>query len=176
MSHVLPVILSVWNLFGLLTSEKGSIGHLAAACSNGGVTVSFQLEGLDRAAFWKALSSGEEVVFNTHFTFYRERRFWLDETLFEAELTRTLNYNNLTRQFRGHSEGMRHPDVLFNDMDSSLAWLRSFSGVFSPPDVASWKGTTVFLQVKTTMEKRRVLYVIPFETVSPAKRVRVRCQ
>ena len=42
--------------------------------------------------------------------------------------------------------------------------------------VASWKGTTVFLQVKTTMEKRRVLYVIPFETVSPAKRVRVRCQ
>ncbi|MBP7867020.1 MAG: DUF4390 domain-containing protein [Acidobacteria bacterium] len=175
MHHALLAFLSVWNLFGLLSSEKGEITQLNATFANGGVNVLCRMTGLDRGLLWKSLASGEEVVFTFHLGFYRERRFWFNETLHEVDVNQSLSYNNLTRQFLGRSEGLGRSEVLFGDLDSALQWLSTLKGRITPPDFAGWQKSTIVLQVKVLMEKRRLLFVVPYETVSPVKRVKLYC-
>lgn len=171
----LIIAISVWNLFGLLTIPKGQITDLQTRCPEGVLLLSGTMGRLDERALLDSLKAGEQIDFYYQLEFCREREVWFDEVLQVFEFRKSLAYNNLTDQYFASffEEERKKEEIILGDYYHGREWLITLNDL--PVRTTFKPDPKCYLQMRVVIKKRRLLFVLPLETVTPWRRVAVAC-
>jgi hypothetical protein len=174
MMHSLVVLLSVWNLFGLLPGDKVELRDLACAYQDKNLVVRCRLTGVDGTALRQALESGETVLFDYQVELRRERGIWFDEFVEEFHYQKKLSFDTLTRQYFATSEfdSRRGEAIIMDDPDKAVGWLSSLERWEIPVLLAN-KDEKTYIRTRVVLRRRKLLLVIPFETSTSWQRTPV---
>lgn len=171
------VLLSIWNFFGLLSSEKGEVAELTCACREDFLQIDCRLGKIGAGELWTELSAGDEIHFVYRLWLTRKTPSWFQETVMDIEIHKYLKYNNLSRQFIGRSKmgGTVLEDVLFDALDGAVGWLMSLQRVKVYARPQDWRKVDGQIKARALLGKRRLLYLIPYEVSTPSKKAQVTC-
>lgn len=173
----LVVLLSVWSLLNVFTSEQGELIDLSCECDSQTVTLRCRIQAIDRAALRQLLEGGEAVVFRYESELRGERSIWFDEFVAGAVLLKRLSGDPRTRQYFGVTtiDGRESSALIFSGLDDAVEWLTT---VTEPPLVIWSAGKLkpdAYIQARVVLQRKKLLLVIPLETVTPWKRQSVQC-
>lgn len=174
MMHSLVVLLSVWNLFGLLPGDRVEVRDLTAVYQEKSLVVRCRLAGVDGTALRQALESGETIVFDYQAEVRRERDIWFDEFVEEYRYQKMLSFDTLTRQFFATSEvgSVRSEAIIMDDPEKAVTWLTSLDR-WEIPILLEKEDEKTYVRSRVVLRRRKLLLVIPFETSTPWQRTAV---
>jgi len=174
MMHSLVVLLSVWNLFGLLPGDKVELRDFACAYQDKNLVVRCRLAGVDGTTLRQALESGETVLFDYQVELRRERDIWFDEFVEEYHYQKKLSFDTLTRQYFATSEigSARAETIIMDNPDQAVGWLTSLER-WEIPVLLGNKDTKSYIRSRVVLRRRKLLLVIPFETSTAWQRTTV---
>lgn len=174
MTHSLVVLLSVWNLFGLLPGDKVELRDLACTYQDRSLVVHCRLAGVDGTVLRQALESGETVLFDYQVELRRERDIWFDEFVEEYHYQKKLSFDTLTRQYFATSEvgSARSEAIIMDDPEKAVGWLSTLDR-WVIPALLEGKDEKTYVRSRVVLRRRKLLLVIPFETSTPWQRTPV---
>ncbi len=175
MKTSLILFLSVWNLFGLLSTHRGTIEDLAYHCVDRQIVVDCRVNNLDGDAIREGIEAGEIFDFSFQAQLYLDRKLWFDSASTSATVTHQLSFNNLTGQYSGREiiGDKKIKEHIFVDFNDALRWLMRFSVRLDRSDDVV--NDNMYLRVRVLQQKKHFLYVLPYEVATPWEKREVRC-
>jgi len=88
-------ILTPWNSFAM----DATLTNVIVTNTRDDLLVYLTVEGAFREKMITAILSGVPTTFSFYIQLYRPRNFWLDKEIVEIDITHTIKYNNLKKEF-----------------------------------------------------------------------------
>ena len=168
------ILLSVWNLFGLLPGDRVELRDISGVFEEKRLTVRGRVTGIEPEDLRQALESGETLIFDYHVELRRERGIWFDEFVEEFHYQKKLSFDTLTRQYFARSEvdGTDGEAIIHEDLAHAVQWLTALDRWEIPTGLVLRDGKT-YIRGRVVLRRRKLLLVIPWETATPWSRAPV---
>jgi hypothetical protein len=174
MIRSMVLLLSIWNLFGLLPGDRVVLDELDCSYQDRRLVVRCHISGVDGDALRQALESGETITFEYLLELRRDRDIWFDEYVDEYNYSKILTFDTLTRQFLATTAqgGTRGEVTIMEDPILALRWLTGIERWEIPMSLAV-RDQKNYVRAKVILRRRKLLLVIPLETATPWRRTAV---
>lgn len=145
--------------------RAAEIEQLQVEPAAGQFRVAFRLAGAFTEEVEEVMASGLPVTFHHTLRAYRRRTGWFDRVVGEREVTTTVNFDTLTKQYRmSRSVDGQLVDTLLTDKaDEMKAWMTVFERIDLPCDEGSQPLDRFYVKVKSEIQKRFVFFFIPWD-------------
>jgi hypothetical protein len=166
----------------LLASESFAadpkIESLTATASNGQVTVRFSLaNGFGDAERVRSVQSGLATSITYEVEIYRSRPNWFDEGIASARIDVVATFNSVTREYLLNYR--RDDRLVRSETFTDLAALEKRMSTIEEPDLfatGNWRPYKLKVRVKADMGQGYLLYLVPWQSSTHWRSVRVRTQ
>ena len=83
----------------VLFAQEAKLANITVTNTRDDLLLFLNVEGAFRKEMKKAIYSGVPTTFSYLITLHKSRNFWFDKTLADREVTHTIKYNNLKKEF-----------------------------------------------------------------------------
>lgn len=154
---------------------KVSLAGLHVDATDHDLYVSFTVDGAFTPEVREAIESGLPVTFRHDVEVVRKRTLWFDRTLVRKVVTTTVTCDTLTHQYslaRGINDEITETQVAINEADM-MRWMTRLERirVADPSTLEVEPDDTLYVRVKSLLQRRFILFFIPSSTGTDWERV-----
>jgi len=154
-----------------------SMGALRADATEHDLYASFVLSDGFSDEVREKIASGLPVTFTYYLEVARRRPLWFDKILLRKTVTTTVTYDTLTHQYslsKKVNDEVTESSVAVNDADM-MRWMTSLERVrlADPTTLGDVEGDSLYIRVKSRLQKRFVLFFIPWDLETGWEKVRL---
>jgi hypothetical protein len=125
----------------------------------------------------EGMSSGIPITFTHHLEVARRRALWIDKVLARKRVTTTATFDTLTRQYsltRRVDDEVTETAVAVNEADM-IRWMTSLDRIrlADPATLAADAGDTLYVRVKSELQRKFVLFFLPWDVETSWEKVRL---
>jgi len=147
---------------------KVSLAGLHVDATDHDLYVSFTVDGAFTPEVREAIESGLPVTFRHDVEVVRKRTLWFDRTLVRKVVTTTVTCDTLTHQYRlarGINDEVAETQVAVNEADM-MRWMTRLERirVADPSTLEVEPDDTLYVRVKSLLQRRFILFFIPSST------------
>lgn len=169
------LLLLLLLLAGSAFAAEPKISGLSANAANGKVSVRFSMESaFDHAEIAQALQSGLPTSFTYELEIYRDRPYWLDDTISHSRIEVICTLNSVTREYLLNYR--RDSKLVRSETFTDLARLeRAMTRIDEPDlfDIGGRKPYKMKVRVRGDLMRGWVFYLVPWEVSTRWRETRV---
>jgi len=178
MRYIFLLYFSVWNLFGLLTVQKGQIENMHYSFKNRNIVISAQLKNVHKKEIKKAVNVNQELMFIYRVDLCRDVSGWFDEVIERSSIKKKIIYKELTDQYIAVTrteDGRKTVEKrLFASFDEAFKWLTEIKRTFELKKriMESFKkGGALYIRLRVRLARKHYFFIIPVDVYTPWERV-----
>ncbi len=158
-------------------AEGVSLSALNADAAGHDLYASFSLRDAFSDEVRESIDSGLPVTFTYYLEVARRRPLWFDKILVRKSVATTVTYDTLTHQYslsKRVNDEVTETSVAVNETDM-MRWMTNLERVrlADPTTLTGAEDGSLYLRVKSRLQKRFILFFIPWDVETGWEKVRL---
>lgn len=161
----------------VVMAPGAAVSTLTTDATEHDIYASLAVTGAFDSEIRESIATGLPVTFSYDLEVARRRTFWFDKTLVHKTVTTTVTYDTLTKQYsltRRVNDEVTETSVAVDEAEM-MRWMTRLDRVrlADPAGLEGVEDDSLYVRVKSTFQRRFILYFIPWEVETGWEKVRL---
>lgn len=125
----IAAICLIWQTVLPVAAEETRLTHMTVSNTRDDLLLSLSLSGAFTEKFKEAILSGVPATFVFYISIYRVRHWWGDKNIADIELTHTIKYDNLKKEFTVKRSWKENDPSVTHSFSQAQQWMTEIEGL-----------------------------------------------
>ena len=125
----LLVILAIIAMPAAVVAQEARLKNITISSADDQLLVSLEVEGAFTQNVMEAILKGVPADFSFYIKLYRSRSWWFDEELADLEITHTIKYDNLKKEFAVYRSWIDKKPIITPSLAEAQALMTHINGL-----------------------------------------------